>query len=410
MIRQPEQVWQEFAARHENHPFLKLDPLYALTEDVIVEVQEHVDGFFTPEQESFERDLARTAGGGFFLRRVFGKPVQPESDSGRDPFGNPIRTTMLPTVASLKPGMTVGEFIEELALPPPQAAILRRLAPILKVAWLPDSNRDQALQAIHDLIGALARTDGQSPRDHEACRAQEQLEEQGMRQRQEAYAGWLVTDPVFRAELAVLRVAHGPEITRRGGFPPRSKPTGRPGNQRGPRSTCVAAFKAFYQRWGLEGMDTWDLPVPLDARLNTLFPGDVELPTTEGILIFAPWYLLRGGRLDLRQVVRRLRQEEAPRHLHGWVHKEPGADEDAAGDLLYQRFFWLYRCYVLTLAHRYPSACRRNVERLDRAMGAVMGRGEDLVKKLRQRLKRDLARIDRACLAVQSIPSTQQPK
>jgi hypothetical protein len=104
-------------------------------------------------------------------------------------------------------------------------------------------------------------------------------------------------------------------------------------------------------------------------------------------LLAIPWYVLRGG-LDLRQLARRLRHTSSPAHLRDWILKEPGREDDVAGDRAHQRLFWLYRSYELVLLRRYPDACARNVERLDGALAAVMGRGADLVKKLRQRLTR----------------------
>jgi len=68
----PDEVWREFAQRHAGHPFLQLDPLYALAEPVIDALSEGVPGLFTGDQEWFERDLARTTRQGFFLRRVIG--------------------------------------------------------------------------------------------------------------------------------------------------------------------------------------------------------------------------------------------------------------------------------------------------------------------------------------------------
>ena len=65
-------AWEAFAERHAGNPFLGLDPLYALSEPIIDAIGRESPGFFDAGQERFERDLARTAHFGFFLRRAYG--------------------------------------------------------------------------------------------------------------------------------------------------------------------------------------------------------------------------------------------------------------------------------------------------------------------------------------------------
>ena len=63
--------------------------------------------------------------------------------------------------------------------------------------------------------------------------------------------------------------------------------------------------------------------------------------------------------------------------------------------MTYQRLFWIYRCYELVLSRRYRTALDSRAEQVDRALGKVMGRGEDLVKKLRLRLRKALQQSER---------------
>ena len=65
-------VWEAFARRYAGNPMLEQDPLYALSEPVLDALVEEAPDFFAGDQEWFERDLARTAVHGFFLRRVVG--------------------------------------------------------------------------------------------------------------------------------------------------------------------------------------------------------------------------------------------------------------------------------------------------------------------------------------------------
>jgi len=371
-------VWEAFAARHSGHPFLQLDPLYALTEDVIDAVQLHIADFFTADNERFERDLARTAGNGFFLRRLIsGTTPAPQSRAA----------------LAERPGLTIEQFLEERDRVPEASAVAQavaeQLAPILKPEWLPDGRLDRALRAIDEMIAALTGKHAPTARGHAATHARQREAQRSLHQRLEAYVGWLVTNPHFRAELRALRAAHGKAVALRGGFPVRpglaAHGTAR---QRAPRpGSCVAACLSFYKRWSLERLLTWDVPVPMEASLSVLMAGELELPAEEGAVLFFPWYLLRGSRLDLRQLGRRLRLE-SPAHLRGWVLQGTGGPRAAAGDRGYQLLIWLYRC-ELALA-RYPKACARNVERLDEALAEVIKPGQETVRKLRQRLARAL--------------------
>jgi hypothetical protein len=49
--------WEQFAGRHAGNPFLEIDPLYALTEEIVQGITSGIPNFFTEEQLRFERDL-----------------------------------------------------------------------------------------------------------------------------------------------------------------------------------------------------------------------------------------------------------------------------------------------------------------------------------------------------------------
>ena len=142
-------------------------------------------------------------------------------------------------------------------------------------------------------------------------------------------------------------------------------------------------------------MLTWELPLSMTANLESMGLEDVRQAAGAGLIFFLPWYLLRGGEFDLQQVARRVKFESAPEHLREWVAKEPPRGDDQRGDLTYQRLFWIYRCYELVLSRRYRTALDSRAEQVDRALGKVMGRGEDLVKKLRLRLRKALQQSER---------------
>jgi hypothetical protein len=100
--------------------------------------------------------------------------------------------------------------------------------------------------------------------------------------------------------------------------------------------------------------------------------------------------MLRGEAVDLREVTRRSRVASTPDHLRDWVTKSASRKGNNLGDVRYGTIRWLYRFYELVLRRRYPAECQGNAHRLDRAFARVLGRDEDLVKKLRQELARGL--------------------
>jgi hypothetical protein len=372
----PDETWKVFERAHQGNPFLQEDPLYALTEDVIDVIKEHLPRFFTEEQEEFERDLIRRTGAGFFLHKPLGKP----------------------TALHYTTGLTLGEYLDYLGLSketPQQAQpqhSVKQLSPALKPEWFKYKHDQSLLKSLHELLDMFRMYGGVKEKDIKGARRQEQLEERLLLRRAEAYTGWLVTNRQFRGELRELRTTWEKNIARQGGFPRRPEDAGLEAGTKPKvrRDACTKACIAFYRRWCLDRMLSWELPAPLDARLSATENVTSETTPDEGVAIFLPWYLVRGGQFDLQQVVERIRFESAPQHLRAWVSKASERAVDASGEISYQRLYWLYRSYELVLVRRYRAACRNNMETLDRAIGSLMARQEDWVKRLRQRLARDL--------------------
>lgn len=367
-----DRTWLAFKRRHPGNPFLAEDPLYAMTEDVIDFIKENLPEFFSPQQETFERDLARMTGGGFFLHRPLGQP-----------------TSILH-----KPGLTIGEFLQYATLSPHKdEERTKRLSPELKPEWFKDEFTKESMRAICDMMVTLWRASGREEMDIDAALRQESDEGRLMVRRGEAYSAWLLLNPQFRKELGELRTAWAATIAHRGGFPQSAPAQVSPENLPAPhprRDRCAKACLAFYRRWCLDRMLTWELPAPLDARLHHGASESPEMTPDEGVTVRLPWYLLRGGQLDLQAVIHRIRFESAPEHLSEWVHKRSERQGDQAGEISYQRLYWLYRCYELILFRRYRTACENNIERLDRTLGTIIGLEQDWVKRLRQRLAREL--------------------
>jgi hypothetical protein len=391
--QQPLPTWQAFAARHAQMPFLSQDPLYTLRENVIDSVLEYVPTFFTDEQKNFERDLARTSRHGFFLRRpIFGPGGDPFAHSTADtPDGPPA--PLAGDVESLlrTPGLTIDQFLEQHDVLPGLAVEGEdRLAPVLRPEWFVPGKLEEAVRALQELLAKLRQARGRPQRMVEKAMLAEEKERELLRWRQEAYAGWLVTNPRYRRELEALREEWEETVVVLGGFPNRGSVV--QGRTRAPSRSragqCETALQAFYGRWGLEALLTWELPFPLSATVDIVLDPARRLGSGEGITVELPWPLVRGSQLDLRAALRRLRFESAPEHVRDWVCRE--GDDGPSGETTYHHLFSFYRTLHLVLFRRYPAECKGRIAKLDRAVAEILGRDVELVRKLRQQLARAL--------------------
>ena len=107
-------------------------------------------------------------------------------------------------------------------------------------------------------------------------------------------------------------------------------------NDEAKRRECLA----FYKRWCLDRMLTWDLPAPLDVGLHYAAGEGPLLTMDEGVTLLLPWYTLRGGQFDLQEVIRRIRFEATPLHLKPWVSSLPDTGKKLIGEISYQRHIW----------------------------------------------------------------------
>ena len=149
----------------------------------------------------------------------------------------------------------------------------------------------------------------------------------------------------------------------------------------------------FFSRWGLDTLLTWDWPVPMEPDLNAGLRPNLNLLSSAGAVLFVPWYLLRGGVVNLQEVIQQCRLASTPDHLFGWVNKQ-GDRREGIGDLRYATIRWVYRYHELVLKRRYPGACKGHLSRLDSAFAAVNKCEEDTVKKHRHDLQRTIGAGD----------------
>jgi len=338
--RPPFVEWEEFAHRQAGHPFLQHDPLYALSEPIIDAIKPAVPTFFTEDQERFERDLAQTASFGFFHR-------------------NPMGLTARDRQADPRTGLSLRE------------------------------QHERSTRAINEMIAEELGRDGLTDGEIDEYLRRHAEKREVIETRQDAYVGWLISNQGFRDEVRELRASWELVVQERGRFPryPRWPNLDGPGGTDAFHENCYR----FYCRWGLDRMLTWDWPVPMEPDLvgRPLRAAEHRLAVA-GVILFVPWYLLRGEKLDLQGIAQLARTNCGATHLRDWLHNQSSRRGDELGDIRYERLQWIYRYHELVLVRRYGTACRGHVQRLDRALASVIDRDADTVKQLRQELKRVL--------------------
>ncbi len=401
-------AWAAFAQRHAGHPFLQEDPLYALSDRVIDAIKNEfaesaVPGFFTRDQEAFERDLTQTTRHGFFL----GRPI----DSGCVWLGEGEGGQAGTTRPSAHPdSLTVGEFLEHLrSLPRPrQQAALDQLGHFL-LGQEPQMTTNEAMRTIEEFLRTVENS---GPRQTAQRRRGERPDaEDLLRRRQEAYAGWLVLNPTYRTEVNVLRQHCEGWVVDETRFPclgeygayPATLPGGEsregqasPGSVEGrdarpappgeSRQGHPGRFLDFYQRWGLDRFLTWELPQPMGIVRCEVSELAGQAPPLDGVALLIPWPLLRGEQVDFQESLGRLREERGPAHLVEWLTSEQKG-EGGRAQITYQGLFFLYRVYELVLFRRYKQACKGRLAFLDASIASVLGYTEEIVRKQRQRLQ-----------------------
>lgn len=269
---------------------------------------------------------------------------------------------------------------------------------------------DQQIQELLDGESLRAGEDRDEIRNH--AKNADQTAELALRLRR-GFVGWLVTCPQFRREAAALEklwsenirplsqlpiltdLANGSALEALWG---REKPTTK--SPRRSQSSAIARTVAaqadmFLQRWGLERLCTWDLPVPAAPALTTFNQlGAASLST--GMSLFVPWYLLRHRSLTIYDLADLNCFGTPLNHLDDWFEgsaKKWGLDR-------YAKLLELYVYRDLALMRRYPSRLFGKTELLDQAFSAYWSgtadapedalRGVESVRKVRLHMDRRL--------------------
>jgi hypothetical protein len=344
--------WKLFVAAYkEQYPALAESAVYALPERLIKAVEQHVPGFFLPDDLIFERNLTRLGGAGFFQGR---------------PFVHPL--------------------LEKRQLDPREAE-----------AWkvIDDSSR-QAIQRIEEMLDAGMRDIGRSPAQIRQFHRERKKFDARSRLRQMSYLGWLLTNPCFQSERVAFFNRCGPDMDKFGSLR-------LPLSFVGDLPQIPEEFREMYdemlsicRRWCIEGFETRDLPIPLQPQITS--PALHHLPSIAagGMLIFVPWYLLRDKDFKLYELLDLQLLSKDLSHLAAWL-----SGDRKWGHTRFPRMFELYMYLELGLKRRYPDRMQGKTERLDLAFRdffsdrlevAIHGTGmdEESVRKTRLEMNRRL--------------------
>ena len=349
----PSPAWGRIARKYRRNPALKGDTICAMPEPFVNAIQLELPDFFSKREEQFERDLARMAGNGFFLRHTFGYP--------------PIK------------GSTSGDATDER---------LRKLA----------KRRRESDQKIKQMLVEDLEQHGRSPARIQEHFATKNKIADKIEARKWGYAGWLVTDPTFRKECSEFRSSCEEWIRAIGGFP--AYPTNFMGHSPvvpKPIREFYDFYTQFYQRWCIHTFVTWELPIPMWAGIATPVFYPLAQVSEAGMALFMPWYLLRDQTFKLQDLAKHERFAKGPDHLQGWFKR----DRNRWGHERLGMMLKLYICYELCLKRRYADRLDGTIEKLDSALGhflsdaAVIGDSvrykEDSVEKIRKEMHKRLS-------------------
>jgi hypothetical protein len=321
--------WKLFKARHRGHPALHEETLYALPPKLLTAIENEAPALLDRHERRFEQDLSRYSGVGFYRERLITFP--------------------------LLPGMP----------PAPLSANERQ--------W--NQRVEKTGKALDQLGDDLLSSLGRNPLQIEEHRRRFERFQQRIVERQRGYAGWLLTQAAFREERDSYCAKWQKESRRQ------MVRFGMPASLSSLQFTTAAesdrAFHGdtakFLWKWGLQGLATSELPVPIDPGLHRPNFGSPHDLRAAGTVLFVPWYFVVDKNLRLEEFIEHQRQELSLSHLADWTR---GRESRRWGFARYAVMLQLYVWIELALAKRYPGRLAGQFFRLDRAF-ARFGLGDD---------------------------------
>lgn len=119
-------------------------------------------------------------------------------------------------------------------------------------------------------------------------------------------AGWLTTEPTYLEDLEQIRTLYSNMAENERPRFPLAKLAWGPGDG-GPRErtlgSCLELLGEFLDRWGLDRLETWDLPIPRGPLISNLLPVHSPANPLQGIHVTVPLhYPLQGDDAILEQI------------------------------------------------------------------------------------------------------------
>lgn len=347
--------WDTLAEEFPNDARLQRTVVYSLPVKLLDILQNHVPTLLTEDDQKFERRLRELAGTGFRHQLAFGCELLDPPNSGEisaELFGD-VRVQL-------------------------KREIQLRMHDVLA----PASNSESA-----NLAGKRERLRN---------RFDERLQ---------GFAGWLVTNPVFRGEVSFLE-EQWDQWPRLVSNPPdrdildRALPSGMTGLELKQMSELFAAARNFLDRWCLARMDTWDLPIPVPPVQLTNDPVPTNDLHSTGVSLFIPWSLLADRDLKVEEILEYHRSRQDLSHLDGWTCS---GRINSWGVERHAKLLTVFVYLELAIKQRYPNRLRGNLRKLDAAFRVFWGpppaddealiAGAETARKIREELKRRLATI-----------------
>jgi hypothetical protein len=335
---------QRLFPAQEDH--LNAEAVYTLPPALLDAIVREVPGFFTAEELAFEKALHKVAGAGFFR-------------------GSPINLQLLGSPQST------------------ETADERELR----------QKVEAATETIEDMLfkdlSATQRADREAAA--EAIKAK-------LQERRWGYAGWLITSPEFRTDVEKLRTEWGSEIKEHRlpqvpwSFTGAREPV--PQKER----EQLADFMRLYLKWGLDRLETWDLPVPMRAETASPALYSYTDVSSAGLLIFAPWYLLRDKDLNVYELAELRTVPAQTSHLRDWLDGKPKNFGHLRFAILFEMFVFLELC----LRKRYAGRLLGKLAKLDRAFARYFRHdpqghdslsADESLRKVRQFLTKSLRKV-----------------
>jgi hypothetical protein len=195
-----------------------------------------------------------------------------------------------------------------------------------------------------------------------------------------AYAGWLITNPMFLHEVAVLR-KRGPALE--------------PACLEQTAVLVDREINKFLARWQLAGMTSWDLPNPQGPNLSGIALPASTRRGAEVVTLEMPPTIRLPARFPMSDLLSENRHQATQPHLVEWrAILDQEKDKTTFGILRFSQMLHLQFFRNIVLGSRYKDRFNGHLQALDSAFGEYLDVGAQSAQKLRlaiaHRLRRPL--------------------